>query len=813
MPQINYNERSWAIDVISEINLYLANKSWHVKSAGGENTIRNEKSSLFPDVLIFKDSAKKIILQGWELKMPDTPITDTELINNAKIKSEILHNNSFILWNVTSAVLYVKKGNTYSILKSWNSIDLHSRSEVKENENLWKDLLHTILEDLNDYFEHGEITESGSSEILAIDKIIDIVLENIDSTAENIKENIKSSAVLDAQIDNWWLSSAAEYGFSSQAPKDAKHKLPTLSKVILTDWFFKIIFGNIIKRHFNEAKIIETITFDTTVSEALQIIANISEHCNFWNIFGNNIANELVSDNAWKQLVQLNVFLSNLNIEGVDIQILQNLLQSSIAYAKRKVAGQFATPPQLADLLTRLTIDKKDGITLDPCCGTGTIIKQAYSLKEEYEIGQEQIIESIWASDKHSFPIQLSTLTLSNPGNIGKVLHIFRSDVIELHAGQTIVFKDPNNGNQVEKQLPKVDYIISNLPFIREKEIKKLNPNINSDLWTVRKIIRLHGGKITGCRHGKAATFQIVIPTDCHCQNQSCPVLKHSSAKTKTQIDDSCESPKSDKQNTKARETSHILLVMADKLFSDYLKKTLSRYFQISVLDNPELLINTAISQNPDAIIIDDNVNGISGDTLSTQIKENKMMGYIPIILLLRTFDSESYLSHLESRADRLELRTESICKLRADIRMLVENRMVLRERIRLFLSDAISPMIPSKAEIETENADRNFMDKVNKILEKNLSTDKYTIDKLSLDIGMSRTAFYNKIKEITGNPPEEYINSFKMDKALKLLASQQYRISDIASILGYCDAKYFGKKFKDFYHVCPSDYIKSIVG
>ena len=167
-----------------------------------------------------------------------------------------------------------------------------------------------------------------------------------------------------------------------------------------------------------------------------------------------------------------------------------------------------------------------------------------------------------------------------------------------------------------------------------------------SDLWTVRKIIRLHGGKITGCRHGKAATFQIVIPTDCRCQNQSCPVLRHSSTKTKTPTNDSCESPKSNKQNTKARETSHILLVMADKLFSDYLKKTLSRYFQVSVLDNPELLMDTAISQNPDAIIIDDNVNGISGDILSTQIKEDKTIGYIPIILLLRAFDNESYLSH-----------------------------------------------------------------------------------------------------------------------------------------------------------------------
>ena len=89
-----------------------------------------------------------------------------------------------------------------------------------------------------------------------------------------------------------------------------------------------------------------------------------------------------------------------------------------------------------------------------------------------------------------------------------------------------------------------------------------------SDLWTVRKIIRLHGGKITGCRHGKAATFQIVIPTDCHCLNQSCPVLRHSSTKTKTPTNDSCENPKSNKQNTKTRETSHILLVMADKLFS-----------------------------------------------------------------------------------------------------------------------------------------------------------------------------------------------------------------------------------------------------
>lgn len=356
---------------------------------------------------------------------------------------------------------------------------------------------------------------------------------------------------------------------------------------------------------------------------------------------------------------------------------------------------------------------------------------------------------------------------------------------------------------------------------IADKRVGKMFPFIPvifpiygySDLWTVRKIIRLHGGKINGYRHGKSFAFQIVIPTDCHCRNQECSAIKHSSTNTKNKAKKSSESDKDDTPNAKTKDTSHILLVMADGAFRNYLKKALSRYFQISALEDPDLLKDTVVRQNPDAIIIDDNVNGTNGDALCFRIKTDKMIGYIPVVLLIRAFDNESYLSHLGSGADRLELRTESICRLRANIRMLVENRMVLRERVKLFLSDAVFPMVPTKEEMETENTDQIFMDKVNKILEKNISTDKYTIDKLSIDIGMSRTAFYSRIREITGNPPENYIYSFKMDRALKLLASQQYTVSEIAGMLGYCDAKYFGKKFKDFYHVCPTDYIKSIIG
>lgn len=331
------------------------------------------------------------------------------------------------------------------------------------------------------------------------------------------------------------------------------------------------------------------------------------------------------------------------------------------------------------------------------------------------------------------------------------------------------------------------------------------------DLRTVRKIIRSHGGKMTGYGHGKTVTFRIVIPTDCHCRNKSCPVINHPTTDAMGNLDKSSRIINREKEYSKAKDAPHILLVMTDNMFSSYLKKSLLKYYQISILENPDLLVQTVTQQIPDTIIIDDNVNGISGDSLCFQIKTDKMIGEIPVVLLIRSFDNESYLSHLGSGADRLKLRTESICKFRADIQMLIENRMILRERIKLFLSDAIFPLVPIKQ--ETKNPDLLFMDRVNEILEKNLSTEKYTIDKLSADIGMSRTAFYGKMKEILGKSPEDYIYSFKMDKALKLLASQQFSISEIAGMLGYCDAQYFRKKFKDFYHVCPTDYIKSIIG
>ncbi len=121
-------------------------------------------------------------------------------------------------------------------------------------------------------------------------------------------------------------------------------------------------------------------------------------------------------------------------------------------------------------------------------------------------------------------------------------------------------------------------------------------------------------------------------------------------------------------------------------------------------------------------------------------------------------------------------------------------------------LADTIH-MLPQAVGKEDDNF--LFISKVRKLIEENMAMQGYTIDSLCAGIGMSRTRFYNKMKELTGKYPREYVSTFKMERAKELLASGCYSVTEVADMLGYCDAKYFGKKFKGFYNVCPTKFIK----
>ena len=180
MPTVRYNERSWGIDLISFINTFLNDKDLIIKRAGGEYGVSGAENTMFPDVLLFADNQSARVLQGWELKMPDTDIDDTEFIENAHKKAKRLKLNSFLLWNVNVAKLYtINENDSLRIIKEWSLNQNLTREEVECNKELWLELLKKdILPQINEYIRTGAIHSAKISETLTSDDIVDFISSN-----------------------------------------------------------------------------------------------------------------------------------------------------------------------------------------------------------------------------------------------------------------------------------------------------------------------------------------------------------------------------------------------------------------------------------------------------------------------------------------------------------------------------------------------------------------------------------------------------------------------------------------------------------
>ncbi|WCL58328.1 N-6 DNA methylase [Bacillus safensis] len=480
-----YNERSWAIDVIQEITNWANQRSVAIKRAGGENTVSTGTGSLFPDVLLYGDKTSNInILQGWELKFPDTPLTDAELIKNARKKADIFGVNSFLVWNVTSAALYfINDKGEHSILHTWNDLNhITKRNQVEQQKEKWIQMLHNILSDISDYFNNGTIRSASIIDSITGNGISNFILGNTEQVAERLKQEAQVNGDFLDEVNLWWLGIRNEY-------MDEDDPWIPLARILLISWTNKLIFGHLLKSFREEANEINNITGDITVKEAMQMISIISEKCDFWNVFRPNLGEELIPESAWRGLVKFNDLLTQLRLEGVEQSLLQELLRHTVFRSQRKAAGQFSTPRELATLLVSITLKDKKSKVIDPCCGTGTIPRAAYDIKVDAGISNKEALESTWASDKFTFPIQMATLALASPENTGEIIHIFREDATQLSPNLAVNLYDPFDGSIISATIPKFKNIVSNLPFVQQEDLKTLNPTIINDInKTISKI-------------------------------------------------------------------------------------------------------------------------------------------------------------------------------------------------------------------------------------------------------------------------------------------------------------------------------------
>lgn len=461
----NLNERSLAIDIISKINELVKNKKQEIGYAGGESTLKNNKKVLFPDVILYTNELKTDVLQGWELKLPDTPIDDLELIENAYKKAILFGVNSFLVWNISCAKLYKIEGKTRKCIKEWNNLShVTKRNEIKVHEVF--NMLEIILLDLNSYFINNELKKGKTIESIGNETFIELLFKNTGNLIDNLIANSRKDSKFDDELVLWWSSEKLSFGKKAD-------KWEELSKIIIISIVNKIIYANILKKYRKEAKLVESIDKTTTALEGLRIFEEISKKCDFYNIFEEKMGEKYIDNLSWELFIEFNDFLNQLQIDNYESSILEELLSKVVTRSKRRISGQFSTPKELAYLLVGISLENKEGFILDPCCGTGTISRASYEIKKEYQINEKEALNQVWASDKFRYPLQMAMLALSTPENIGEKINIFKHDVFEFDENKKILLHNPNNGSEIQEYLPKFDTIVSNLPFVQQEYLNK----------------------------------------------------------------------------------------------------------------------------------------------------------------------------------------------------------------------------------------------------------------------------------------------------------------------------------------------------
>lgn len=484
----NYNERSWAIDLIGYLKQLSSDTNRSIKDAGGEQTIQTEGGSLFPDVLLFGDRSTARILQGWELKMPDTSIDDIFFKSNAEIKARALGLDSFLLWNVSSAVLYVRNNNTdiFEIHTTWTDLlDIRTRQQVSNNQERWKSLARKIFLYLNDLFDRGTIEGRPFIEAYRSGGVTSLIMDNSSDVSNAVVEASNRNLTLRSQMTLWWDRYQAEYGEDTMTN--------VLGKVIISNWIGKILFAQILRETDIRAQQIATINDDTTPSQALDLFRQLSENCNFWTIFSSEgIGLDLVPERTWNQLKQFNYLLSDLRIGSVDQSQLSGILEATVELSTRRLRGQYPTPIELAKLLVNLCVQNTvNDKVLDPCCGSGTIVRAALEQKLSMGVTPEEISKGIYAGDQDPQAVQIATFAIAKPELMHMPLRVFQKDAFELTPELEVTFRNPTTGEAFNENLGYFQAIVSNLPFVSQNGRAQYGNAIN-------EVNRKIGGEITG---------------------------------------------------------------------------------------------------------------------------------------------------------------------------------------------------------------------------------------------------------------------------------------------------------------------------
>lgn len=103
-----------------------------------------------------------------------------------------------------------------------------------------------------------------------------------------------------------------------------------------------------------------------------------------------------------------------------------------------------------------------------------------------------------------------------------------------------------------------------------------------------------------------------------------------------------------------------------------------------------------------------------------------------------------------------------------------------------------------------------NEIEKLQKVLVKNLNNSAFKSDGLSKELGLSKTQAYRKISALVGMPPNRLLSELRLIHAVRALKKGGKTVSEIAYDSGFNSPTYFTRVFRNRFNVLPTLIAKS---
>ncbi|MGS0524341.1 helix-turn-helix domain-containing protein [Zobellia nedashkovskayae] len=119
--------------------------------------------------------------------------------------------------------------------------------------------------------------------------------------------------------------------------------------------------------------------------------------------------------------------------------------------------------------------------------------------------------------------------------------------------------------------------------------------------------------------------------------------------------------------------------------------------------------------------------------------------------------------------------------------------------------------LVPDDTSVDS--IDSLFIKKAHSILDENFDNPDFTAEMFKKKMGMSHSALYRKLKQLTGQSSNEFIRSYRLKRAAQIIRQDSgLLIAEICIKTGFNDPKYFSKCFKQEHMLTPSEYAKRYV-